>query len=67
MSTWLDDVKDPALREAYGIVGNQSTHMLRNMVAALKLAPWLNTPEDEKRLAAAKLVLKARKSKTLKG
>lgn len=60
MSTWLDDIQDPALREAYRIVGNQSKHCLRQMVRALSLAPWLNTAEDEARLAAAKRILRSK-------
>lgn len=61
MSTWLDDLP-PDLQAAYRIVGNQDRHFLRNMVKALQLCPWLNTPDDEKRLAAAKLILLRRHS-----
>lgn len=46
------------LQEAKSIVGNQPVWALKNMVKALKMVPWLNTPEDEKRLQAAKLVIK---------
>ena len=58
-STWLDDIKakDPNLAAAYRVVGNTTKPMLRNMVAALKLHPWQNTPEDKQRLAAAEYIL----------
>ena len=60
-STWLDDLKksDPKLYAAYQIVGNQSDDSLRGMVKALSLpiSMFMNTPEDEKRLAAAKYIL----------
>jgi len=48
------------LLEARQIVGNQSAHSLRMMVKALELpvSKFLNTPEDWKRLEAAKLILK---------
>lgn len=46
------------LAEARRIVGNQSLHCIRNMVRALKLFPRLNTPEENRRLAAAELILK---------
>jgi hypothetical protein len=49
------------LEKAKRIVGNQATWALRNMVRALKMLPWLNTPEDEERLEAAKVVLKSRR------
>ncbi|HSG62641.1 MAG TPA: hypothetical protein VLA24_14530 [Pseudomonadales bacterium] len=63
MSTWKDDMKrsNPSLAADYAIVGNQDTTSLRNMVRALQMLPFLNTPEDEARLAAAKRILKARK------
>ena len=54
----MDDIKDPELREAYRVVGNQPRQALKNMVAALNMCPHLNTAEDEKRLAAARLILK---------
>jgi len=46
------------LQEARSIVGNQPAWALKNMVKALNMCPWLNTKEDEKRLQAAKLVIK---------
>jgi len=62
MGTWLDDLKktDPALAADWAIVGNQSRASLRNMVRALEIMPRLNTDEDNKRLAAAKRILKAK-------
>ena len=48
------------LQEAKGIVGNQDTTSLRNMIKALNMMTWKNTPEDWQRLEAAKVVLKAR-------
>ena len=58
MSTWLDDITDPAIRQAYKIVGNQPAWALRNMVRALESLPMLNTAEDNKRLEAAKFLLR---------
>jgi hypothetical protein len=49
--------------EAKQIVGNQPTWALKNMVKALQMLPWMNTPEDEQRLIAAKVVLKERNKK----
>lgn len=51
------------LDQAQAIVGNQPTYALKNMVKALKMLPLLNTAEDEKRLAAAVMVIKSRKGK----
>jgi hypothetical protein len=58
MGTWLDDVKDPKVKAAYRIVGNQDDISLRNMITALELpiSAWLNTPDDVERLKAAKIV-----------
>lgn len=65
MGTWLDDMKrdNPALAADYALVGNQSRDCLKNMVRALSLpiSAFMNTPEDEKRLAAAKRILAARR------
>lgn len=65
MSTYLQDLKktNPQLAADYELVGNQSTGALRNMVKALSLpiSQFMNTPEDNKRLAAAKRILKSRK------
>lgn len=67
MSTWMDDIKkkDPKLAEAYAVVGNQDDHSLRCMVKALTLpvSHWMNTPEDEKRLEAARYILKNKRKK----
>ena len=66
MSTWYSDLQksNPALAADYAITGNQDTQSLRNMVKALSLpiSTFYNTPEDEKRLAAAKRILKAKRS-----
>lgn len=43
---------------AWNIVGNQNRHCLRQMIKALKLHSWLNTPEDNRRLAAAKIAVR---------
>ena len=51
------------LDEARAIVGNQPTWALKNMVKALKMLPLLNSAEDDKRLAAALLVIKSRRGK----
>ena len=66
MSTYLSDLKkkNPELAADYAICGNQDTQSLRNMVKALSLpiSQFMNTVEDNKRLAAAKRILKARKA-----
>jgi hypothetical protein len=49
------------LIEAKKIVGNQPAWALKNMVKALNMMTWKNTPEDWQRLEAAKIVLKDRK------
>lgn len=49
------------LATAEGIVGNQPTWALRNMVKALGMLPWLNTADDLERLEAAKVVIRARR------
>jgi hypothetical protein len=51
------------LDEARELVGNQPTWALKNMVKALSMMTWCNTGEDEKRLAAAKLIIKERRGK----
>ena len=50
------------IEEAKEIVGNQPTWALKNMVKALKMLPLMNTAQDEKRLAAAVMVIKSRKA-----
>lgn len=44
--------------EAKKLVGNQPTFALKNMVVALSTMQFLNTPEENLRLEAAKIVLK---------
>ncbi len=65
MSTWLSDVRksNPQLAADYALVGNQSVDDLRGMVKALSLpiSQFMNTAEDETRLAAAKRIIKARR------
>ena len=46
------------IEEAKKIVGNQPRWALKNMVKALSMLTWMNTPEDKKRLEAGKLLLK---------
>ncbi len=46
------------LEKAQKLVGNQSKLSLRNTVFALSLHTWHNTPEENERLAACRLVLK---------
>lgn len=53
--------KEMTLEQAKEIVGNQPNWALKNMVKALKMLPMLNTADDQKRLAAALIVLKSRK------
>ena len=63
---FLDDLRDtnPALAEAYALVGNQPHGALRAMVRALAFHAWHNTPEDQARVAAAKFILRnTRKAK----
>jgi hypothetical protein len=47
------------LEQAKRIVGNQPLWALKNMVKALQMLPRLNTADDELRLKAARMVLKA--------
>lgn len=61
MSTWMDDLRktNKPLAEAYAITGNQDKQSLRNMVKALEIGGgFFNTEDDEKRLKAAKFILK---------
>ena len=44
--------------EAKKLVGNQPTFALKNMVVALSTMQFLNTPSENLRLEAAKIVLK---------
>ena len=53
-----------SLKEAEDILGNRATWELRNMKKALTMmGGWFNTPEDNLRLQAVKVVLKDRKGK----
>jgi len=42
------------------LLEHEPSYSLRNMVKALNMLPFLNTEDDEARLAAARDVLKAR-------
>lgn len=44
--------------QAKKIIGNQPKWAIKNMVKALSMHPWLNTPEENQRMQAAKIVLK---------
>jgi hypothetical protein len=55
--------KQVTLNEARELVGNQPTWALKNMVKALKMLPLMNTKEDERRLAAAALIIKSRRGR----
>lgn len=44
--------------EAKKIAGNQPRWALKNMIRALSILTLLNTPEENVRLAAAKIVLR---------
>jgi hypothetical protein len=46
--------------EAKKIIGNQPTWALRNMIKALELHQWMNTPEEQERLIAARIVAKGK-------
>jgi hypothetical protein len=41
----------------------QATWALRMMVRALTLHPWLNTPEDNRRLAVARAIMRLRRER----
>jgi hypothetical protein len=68
---WLDDLKktDPELAKAYGITGNQPDWALKAMVKALSMgvSQFMNTPEDEQRLQAAKYILNRKRRGKGKG
>lgn len=49
------------LDEAKKIVGNQPTWVLPNLIKALSIHAWQNTPEETLRLEASKIVLKAKR------
>ena len=46
------------MNDARKIVGNQPMYAIKNMHKALSLHSWLNTPEENKRLKACKIILK---------
>ena len=47
-----------AREEAKKITGNQPIWALKNMAKALSMCPWLNTAEENRRLEAARVLLK---------
>jgi hypothetical protein len=47
--------------EAKAIIGNSPKWAIRNMIKALSMHSWNNTPEENKRLEAAKIVMKGKK------
>ena len=57
MSIWMDDIKDPKMKAAYKVVGNQSRDSLRRFVYVMRLTPWLNTTEQNNRWDAATYIL----------
>ena len=48
------------LEEARKIVGKQPKWAVKNMVKALSMHQWLNTPKESIRLEAGKLILKGK-------
>ncbi len=50
------------IKEDKALVGNQPTWALKNMVVALNMLPYLNTPADLERLEAAKTIIKERRA-----
>ena len=48
------------LEEARKIVGNQPKWAVKNMVKALSMHQWLNTPKESIRWEAGKLILKGK-------
>ena len=47
------------LQQAIAALGiNRAKYELQNMTKALCFAPWLNTPQDESRLSAARYALR---------
>jgi hypothetical protein len=46
--------------QAKKIIGNQPKYAITNMVKALKMCRFLNTPDDELRLQAAIIYLKGK-------
>ena len=48
------------IEQAQKIVGNQPKLALKNMIKALQMFSFMNTPEETKRLIAAKLILKGK-------
>jgi|TARA_R110000765_G_scaffold181821_1_gene287799 exoribonuclease R len=49
--------------EAWKIIGNSPKWAIKNMVKALQMLVWLNTPEDNKRLEAGLICLRTKNPK----
>jgi len=63
MGTYYDDLKINNPKKYADLVlagGGSNKVVLKNMVRALSMLPYLNTPQDELRLAAAKRLLRNR-------
>ena len=48
--------------DRYAHLEREATYSLTNMVKALNMLPWLNTPDDIARRDAATRILKARRA-----
>ena len=44
--------------EAWKIIGNSNKDSIRNMIKALTIHSWWNTPEEKLRIEAGKICLK---------
>lgn len=51
------------LEKAKSIIGNRPEWELKHMIRALNTFKFLNCPDDNERLAAAKLVLKDKRAR----
>ncbi len=64
MSTYLQDLKkaNPAKYADRILAGcnHENGGSIYNLIEALSTCSWLNTPEDDKRLAAAKRLMRNR-------
>lgn len=52
------------IKEAEDILGDRATWELQHMKRALSMLQLLNSPEENKRLEAVKVMLKVRRKKT---
>ena len=44
--------------QAWKIIGNQDKHCIHQMIRALSIHSWSNTPDDKRRLEAAKIAVR---------